>query len=316
LALIVYGELHRRWLPGAVATTVGDGGTTFVARALRGVSVWMRETFPRADPARSPDEAQHRDVITMRGYWRGIGELIAPRTLSLGAADAPIHKRTVLLEATAGDVLGVAFPLTALLLWIRTMTLGATRKEEDPTAEPSRMPLERVLGLVVLGLVAIAVVLDRFVLGPSGKLASFHALAWWVRALIVAAPIVIGVGLVTEGDSSTPPDEAPREGALPLIACVGLVAMAAGYFLPLFIEPMSPGMGAERLFYLPALGVALLLGAIFAALSERAARRGMQSLFTLFVVAFLAVQCVQAFRLSRRALPGDSGPVPTSVASK
>ncbi|MSP24386.1 MAG: tetratricopeptide repeat protein [Myxococcales bacterium] len=92
----------------------------------------------------------------------------------------------------------------------------------------------------------------------------------------------------------------PWRFAATTLCALGFAWVVVSYFPHSNIPVLLPTVRAERLWYFPAIGSALILGVALAAFLERGPKRVVASIAirSWLVIAFFALQCVQAYRHS------------------
>ncbi|MEZ4308680.1 MAG: tetratricopeptide repeat protein [Polyangiaceae bacterium] len=138
-----------------------------------------------------------------------------------------------------------------------------------------------------------------FWISNAGKLSRYwHAVPWPYAFLPFGA---IGLGLFAEGarplpvpERATAPVPLARSGLV--LAAIGFVWMVVSYFPHSNIPVILPTVRAERFWYFPAFGTALVLAVAFSWAHERLRARGLPRVVPYVFLAFFGFQCVQAYR--------------------
>jgi hypothetical protein len=335
-AFVLYVELRKRWFDSPLPDEVQRITPRLVTTALldpaqpelgvradivvtsgqswfRDFLVWFHQAGLPRDPLNNPliqADTPHRIAGALRVYARGLGQLVLPTSLSpdYSFPQEPIPAKLVFPESVMGGALLALPPLGALGLWLtslwRERTLGRPRSDKGGRF--------RLAGrLVVYGVLVAS--LGAMLLAPPVLV---PALAWpywpitisgWVLVLLAAMMLSLDAGHVP--DASAPPP--PPALASPLLVAVGLVWCVVSYFPHSNIPVLLPTVRAERFWYFPALGTSLVFALALAWLlaRSRVAFAGVtewtwQARARVLVpgglaVAFVLVQCVQAYRHTR-----------------
>jgi hypothetical protein len=342
-AFVLYVELRKRWFPSPLPQELAEAlpeGAGRLKQLSRDFLVWFHQAPLPKDPLNNPlaeADAPHRIAGALRVYWRGLTQLVFPRTLSgdYSYPQEPIPERLVFPESVLGAAMMVLPLLGALALWILAWTresaararaaLIVTQPQEprDSLAEygaawasVAAMPQAaltrssqygpvvptarwvRPLGAALLGIAVGAAVLDFFVLRPRGQTVAWRSLPLWLMAAPVGA---LGLGLFAEGAQRLRPAwgtsvPVPLRIAGPALVAVGMVWVVVSYFPHSNIPVVLPTVRAERFWYFPAIGSALVLATLFAWMLEAARGEAAQRVIIGVIALFLGFQGVQAYR--------------------
>ena len=339
-AFYLYVELRKRWflspLPSELAEPppFEDGK---LKRFAYDFLVWFHQAPLPKDPLNNPlaaADTPHRIAGALRVYWRGLGQIVFPKTLS-GDYSFPqepvpdLDVREQLVEIYAGAVMMVVPPLLAVGLWltalvrerrarkarvapwtspVQSVVESAYRREldRDPRV-PSGLDPRREAHATRWGRLAVGAVL--FI--ASGALV---AAAWQIHkgaiafsprvalALAIgAAPLgLLGVGIVVESQSrlvrpDAPGDAVPLSRAGLILVAVGFVWVVVSYFPHSNIPAVLPTVRAERFWYFPAIGSSLVLAVFFSWLA--AAMKSIdRRIVPALIGAFFVFQGAMAYR--------------------
>ncbi len=169
------------------------------------------------------------------------------------------------------------------------------------------------LALVLLSIAAVAlhvmVLRDRmpgycwrfpipFWIGQSENGPFWHAVPWSLAFLPLG---LVGLGFIADtGTAHVRPDAKDAPVALGragiLLAAIGLVWMVVSYFPHSNIPVVLPTVRAERFWYLPAIGTALVIAVAFAWAHDVAKKFNQEKIVRIAFVLFFGFQCVQAYR--------------------
>ena len=185
-----------------------------------------------------------------------------------------------------GVVLLVLPPLLAGLLLL-LVTVRAWRAVRGAKVDPGR-PTQRVVGLLLM-LAALGVFTTALLLGPRGFGLVEHLRAWTGRATLPDMPLwlvgvplgILGTGLLVE---ALPPLAAPDPRRLGLSGAIlvafGLTWVVVSYFPHSNVPVVLPTVRAERFWYFPAIGSALVLAVLFSWLHQIVIRVRVRDLLT------------------------------------
>ena len=296
-AFVLYVELRRRWFPSPTPAELEEPlpeAATVTRKAVRAFLVWFHQAPLPKDPLNNPladADTPHRIAGALRVYWRGLVQVVFPRTLSgdYSYPQEPVPDRLIFPESVLGATMMVAPPLASVGLWIAALvrerrkredvaihTLPDTRDTRDtrdtvnaPDAlhASGRRPWLLFAGTaLVLTAIGLAL-LEALVLRPSGR-GLLGALPPGLVPLPFVPLLCAGLGLIAEGTRpKTSPDPGP--GPRPLgyagacVAAVGLTWVVVSFFPHSNIPVVLPTVRAERFWYFPAIGSALALAVLF-----------------------------------------------------
>ena len=247
-AFVLYVELRRRWFPSptpAELTQPLAEGAPPLRRALHAALLWFHQAPLPNDPLNNPlgeADTPHRIAGALRVYWRGLTQIVFPKTLSgdYSFPQEPVPDRLIFFGSVAGAALTALPPLASIGLWIAAMlrerrarraaaAAAFARASAPAPASASAFAARPALvddpasqlrgGLVIAGalLAATAVGLaaaDWFIFRPAGRLPWLRALPLTLWPLPFLPPLAAGLGLVVEGLRRLPsPDDAPPDDA-------------------------------------------------------------------------------------------------------
>lgn len=304
-AFVLYVELRRRWFPSPTPAELEvplPDGASAGKRAMRAVLLWFHQAPLPRDPLNNPlaeADTPHRIAGALRVYWRGLVQVVFPRSLSgdYSYPQEPVPDRLIFPESVLGGAMMVLPPLASVGLWVgallrerrdrlaRTVAEGAAAAASEAGA-PERVAESRrpwmLLAGAALVLASIGVgLLEALVILPSGTglLASLPPALWPLPFL---PTLCVGLGLLAESSRPRVSPDAPA-GPRPLgyagacAAAVGLTWIVVSFFPHSNIPVVLPTVRAERFWYFPALGSSLVLAVLFTwlhrALRDAAARR-------------------------------------------
>jgi len=317
-AFVLYVELRKGWFPSPLPAALKaplDPEAGELQKLYRELLVWFHQAPLPKDPLNNPlaeADRPHRIAGGLRVYWRGLTQVVFPWTLSgdYSYPQEPIPKTLYGWETIAGGIMMVAPPIGAVVVtiggWVRerraALALRAGRAVDGIVALAATNTKQRLLGAGIVMLVAgtVGVVTEMMLLRRGGPT---YVTTWPVSAGIIA----MGFGLITEGWSSTKtPLRAARGWPLrlltPSVVALGMVWVVASYFPHSNIPVTLPTVRAERFWYFPAIGSAMLLALLFDWLFERLPRRKLWGPFTPALTAFLAFFLFQATRTYMHAM--------------
>jgi hypothetical protein len=332
-AFVVYVELRQQWfpapVPAALATPLSPDATD-LEQLYRGLLVWFHQAPLPNDPLNNPlvdADFSHRVAGALRVYWRGLAQVVFPLRLSgdYSYRQEPIPETLHEPETIAGGLM-ILLPIAlgaALMIisWIRESAdrrrvqqrprpASHVAEQAEPIAVPARPWRRRTLEAATLisaaglsGLITDLVLLERG--GPS-------FVQTWPYATAV---LLVGMGLFVEGWKSpaTPWSYAaprPLRHVAPPLTALGLVWVVVAYFPHSNIPVLLPTVRAERFWYFPVIGTALVLGVLFAWLQEAMGAQPVRgrrwhfvdlcgkriSAAAVLILAFLGFQGTQAYR--------------------
>ena len=330
-AFVLYVELRRRWFPSPTPADLAEPlpeGAPPLRRALHAALLWFHQAPLPNDPLNNPlgdADPPHRIAGALRVYWRGLTQIVFPKTLSgdYSFPQEPVPERLVFFGSVAGAAMTALPPLASLALWISAMRrerrarrAAAGGAGPDGRPAPLDAPASQArAGLLIAGamLVATAIglaVVDWIVLRPAGRIPWLRALPLPLWPLPFLPPLVAGLGLIAEGlpllpspDAAAAPDDgigAPRPLSIAgaCVAAIGLTWVVVSFFPHSNIPIILPTVRAERFWYFPAIGSSLVLAVFFSWLHQALRERGsLGASFTpALLVCFLGFQGVQAYR--------------------
>ncbi|MDC3957207.1 tetratricopeptide repeat protein [Polyangium jinanense] len=310
-AFVLYVELRKRWFPSPTPAELLEPlpeGASALSRAARSFLLWFHQAPLPKDPLNNPlaeVDFPHRIAGALRVYWRGLVQVVFPRTLSgdYSFPQEPAPDRLVFAESVLGAVALIGPPLAGIGMWIvGVVRERAARKEIVRLGlagkpAPGR-PRLAILAAFLFALAPALVAVEVFVLRPRGISLTLRGFSWAILAVPVFA---ISLGLFADCTRGVvPPDapEAPRplgRAGLALVA-VGLVWLVVSYFPHSNIPVVLPTVRAERFWYFPVIGTSLLLAVAFAAAHERLSKRPrFRFVVPAVFLAFFLFQCVKAY---------------------
>jgi protein O-mannosyl-transferase len=338
-AFYLYVELRKRWFLSPLPAELTDPPALEAGKLKRfayDFLVWFHQAplpkDPLNNPLAAPDvDTAHRIAGALRVYWRGLGQIVFPHTLSgdYSFPQEPAPQKLLFPESVAGAAMMVLPPLAAVGLWLTALVRerrarkarlaawllllpeaaeSAYRRDllreprhgsgPDPRLEitPTRWKSIAVGGALTLIATALA------------------AAAWWVHrapprfsplvrtALAIAAiPMgLLGLGTVVESLSrliypDAPSEPRPLARAGLILTAVGFVWVVVSYFPHSNIPAVLPTVRAERFWYFPAIGSSLVLAVLLSWLDAVMKRRDRRVVPALIAVFFL-FQGVMAYR--------------------
>ena len=314
-AFVLYVELRKRWflapMPAELEVPLPEGATQ-AQQLVRDFLVWFHQAPLPKDPLNNPlaeADMPHRIAGAMRVYWRGLGQVVFPRTLSgdYSFPQEPVPDELYGAESVAGALFTVLPPLASVVLWIVVMVRERRARRAaieraafggvyGPKLGPGQ-PALRIAGAAILAMAAGMIGLERWVLQPGGYDLSLRGIPWWWGAPVLS---VLGLGLFIEARAPLRRPDPPGlpvplgRAALVMIA-VGITWVVVSYFPHSNIPVVLPTVRAERFWYFPVLGSSLALAAVFAWIHERAAAREWAWASGCFIAVFLGFQWASAY---------------------
>ena len=320
-ALVLYTEIRRRMFPVQLPSELSEplpGDPSWVARGFHAFLRWFAQPRLPADPINNPlinADLPHRIAGALRVYFRGLVQVIAPFRLSgdYSYRQEPVPESVVFPESVLGGLLLVVPPLVGIvlagrLLWLRDraewlqyhrwasglrrLWQQIERRRANPDAEeqPAQVECERQVA--------------RTELGEAPRPPEHSAVAGRIEsgewALVGEAPRPSEQAAVAGGGESggwvqvgEPPN--PRQWAVvtaTALLAIGLVWIPVAYFPHSNIPIELPTVRAERFWYLPVIGWALLAPVGALALVERLRwhRVGLSLVLTFFVFQALGAR--------------------------
>jgi len=292
-ALVAYTEIRRRCFFAALppeAPLPAPEGASIVGQAFHAFLRWFRQPHLPADPINNPlieADFPHRVAGALRVYARGVGQILVPWPLSgdYSFPQEPVPDRLIFPGSVLGALLLVGVPLVgvgaaAWLLVLRDRELWRSCAAQFR----SPVPDGPALSVTPPGL---APELARGAADPG---------------LAAATPPVVEAGTAPWPSSAAAVADPARAGAPPLtqrlrlanalaLLAIGLVWFPVAYFPHSNIPVALPTVRAERFWYLPAMGTAMVLAVAMTAVVERLRWR---RLGWWLAGTFLAVQVVAA----------------------
>ncbi|MFO0755708.1 MAG: tetratricopeptide repeat protein [Byssovorax sp.] len=325
-AFYLYVELRKRWflspLPQEL-TTPPPEDASWAKRAAYDFLVWFHQAPLPKDPLNNPlaeADTPHRIAGALRVYWRGLTQIVFPKTLSgdYSFPQEPVPATLVFPESVLGGLMMIAPPLASVGLWIAAMIAerrARRGREHAHDAGPFREPAQdlgplsadlearaqeeslqfRLVGLTLLLVAMIAITADFYIRWDILHVARKLPLGF------AAAPVgALGLGLYVEGmrklrrpEPEVEPVPILRAGLI--LAGIGATWVVVSYFPHSNIPAVLPTVRAERFWYFPAIGSALVLAVFFAGL-HALLRERMPRLVPALCAAFLLFQCGAAYR--------------------
>lgn len=254
-ALVAYTAIRKEYFQVTSATGLEQAlpeDASLPQQLLQQFLAWFRQPKLPADPINNPlgtADAPYRIAGALRVYWRGLAQVVLPLTLS-------------------GDY---SFP-------------------QEPV--PERLVFtESVLGA---GLMIVPPVIGVLAFGRLLWLKDWRLWRqWWAWSLWLQTSSTRR-DTAPDDPVAEPAPEPPQAGAwlrmtTGSLLAIGLVWVPLAYFPHSNIAVVLPTVRAERFWYLPVIGMALLLSLGFSTLARRHLRLGV-----LVTTAFFAFQLVQA----------------------
>lgn len=324
-------------LPAELKEALPEGASQ-LQRLHREFLVWFHQAPLPKDPLNNPlaeAEPPYRVAGALRVYWRGLVQVLFPLHLSgdYSYPQEPVPDSLWEWESVAGGVM-TALPLA---LGLALLVLSWTREWSDkrrlvpagPLADALDRVSERVASpfrrarldhVLETPLVLRArkgftrPFMERGLLLVVAGLASLGVEVWmrrgghphWVRTWPIGVLLLLsGVGMLVDGwrGQRRPMDAAgpwPWRHLLPTFIALGGVWMVVSYFPHSNIPVVLPTVRAERFWYFPVIGSALMLAVLFGWLHDglRRVRVAGVTAGALIIAAFLGFQATQAYRHS------------------
>lgn len=313
-AFYLYVELRKRWFLSPLPQELSVAPPADAPRWKRlffDFLVWFHQAPLPKDPLNNPlaeADTPHRIAGALRVYWRGLTQIVFPKTLSgdYSYPQEPVPDRLIFPESVAGAAMMALPPLSAIGMWIVAMVRErrARRSAPEGLAAPqpgvAEGPLEQRSQLSYGGLGLLLVAMAAFLFDVLVQRGVLHA-ARRLPLSLAAAPIaVLALGLLVEGfaqlrrpDAPTAPVPLRRAGLI--LTAIGMVWVVVSYFPHSNIPAVLPTVRAERFWYFPAIGSAMVIAVVFSGLHAR--RSGKRALIVpAFIAAFFLFQGVAAYR--------------------
>src|SRR6185437_16203154 len=190
--------------------------------------------------------------------------------------------------------------LWSLLLWIyslpKELAARARGRETDaptpPAPDQGARLAQRISGLALILVALSLLTLDVAVLRPRGHVLAWRTIPLWVASVPTGA---LGVGLLTEGWRPLPAIDPFRPLSGLLLVALGVTWIVVSYFPHSNIPVVLPTVRAERFWYFPAIGSAMVLAVFFSWIHDVAKRWGKGFVAPAIVVPFVLFQCVAAY---------------------
>jgi hypothetical protein len=130
-AFVLYVKCRKVWFPTALPAELQEplsASAGRLARATRWFLVWFHQPALPKDPLNNPlvqADMAHRVAGALRVYWRGLVQLVFPRTLSgdYSFPQEPVPEHLVTIETALGGLAMVAPPIVAVALYARGVWL-------------------------------------------------------------------------------------------------------------------------------------------------------------------------------------------------
>jgi len=307
-AFYLYVELRKRWFPSPLPKELTEGppwDAPLTTRLAHDFLVWFHQAPLPKDPLNNPlvdADKPHRIAGALRVYWRGLLQIVFPHPLSgdYSYPQEPVPDRLVFPASVAGAALMVMPPLWSLLLWIyslpKELAARARGRETDaptpPAPDQGARLAQRISGLALILVALSLLTLDVAVLRPRGHVLAWRTIPLWVASVPTGA---LGVGLLTEGWRPLPAIDPFRPLSGLLLVALGVTWIVVSYFPHSNIPVVLPTVRAERFWYFPAIGSAMVLAVFFSWIHDVAKRWGKGFVAPAIVVPFVLFQCVAAY---------------------
>ncbi|MEP7123175.1 MAG: tetratricopeptide repeat protein [Byssovorax sp.] len=202
-AFYLYVELRKRWFLSPLPSELSEP-PPFEAGKLKRFAydflVWFHQAPLPKDPLNNPlasADTLHRIAGALRVYWRGLGQIVFPKTLS-GDYSFPqepipdLTKRGEVVEILAGAAMMVLPPLVAVGLWLGALV--RERRARKARVAPWTTPVQSTVES------AYRRELDRDPRAPGGLDPRLEiSKARW-RSIAVGAALLLVCGLVVALD--------------------------------------------------------------------------------------------------------------------
>jgi protein O-mannosyl-transferase len=342
-AFILYVELRKEWFPsplGSELETPLPDGASWLSQLHREFLLWFRQAPLPVDEMNNPlvdADTWHRIAGALRVYWRGLGQVLFPITLSgdYSFPQEPIPDSLWGRETIAGGAMMVLPLFGAVVVYLRALwhehrdnaklvpkgalaaafaglfqpgaplAPGALTKarmlREQPLVLAERRPFVRgrIAAAVILLAAGVSGFVTEQVLIDKGDLGGVRT---WPFSLAV---VLVAIGLFVDGwrGPTRPmdtPSSWPLRHAVPPLVAIGLTWLVVSYFPHSNIPVLLPTVRAERFWYFPVVGTSLVLAGLFAVIVEKldGIRLAGAPVAACVVAAFLGMQGMQAYRHS------------------
>lgn len=336
-AFYLYVELRKRWFLSPLPAELTDPPPIEAGKLKRfayDFLVWFHQAPLPKDPLNNPlaeADTPHRIAGALRVYWRGLGQIVFPHTLSgdYSFPQEPAPERLLFPESVAGAAMMVLPPLASVGMWITALVRerrarkarvtawltpppeaveSAYRREigrdprlmngPDPRLEiaPTRwrsVGAGAALTVASAALLAVAWVAHRGLLVLPPRVALALPIAAAPMGLLGLGILVESLGRLVRPDAPDTPRPLGRAGLI--LAAVGFVWVVVSYFPHSNIPAVLPTVRAERFWYFPAIGSSLALAALMSWLHAAMKRRDHRVVPALIAVFFL-FQGAMAYR--------------------
>ncbi|MCK6587988.1 MAG: tetratricopeptide repeat protein [Polyangiaceae bacterium] len=308
-AFVVYVELRKRWFPAPLAAELRvdlPPDTHWTKRFAHEFLRWFHQAPLPRDPLNNPladAPTPLRIAGALRVYWRGLVQIVFPKTLSgdYSFPQEPAPTQPYFFESIAGAAMMVLPLLASVGLWVSSMVMTARARASQMASSVIGQGARHgllITGLIFILISLIAPAVDLFYLRPRGIRITLKGLPWYLPLVV---PLLVGIGLVAESRDKLPRPDAPnapvplaRAGAI--LAAVGLTWVVISYFPHSNIPTVLPTVRAERFWYFPAIGSSLVLAAVFSWLHHSLKNTPIPYTAGILIAAFFGFQSVQAYR--------------------
>ncbi len=323
-AFVLYVEMRKRWFPSPLPSELSDPlpeTATETKKLVRDFMVWFHQAPLPRDPLNNPFasnkvDGPHRVAGALRVYWRGLTQVVFPKTLSgdYSFPQEPAPDTLVFPESVLGAVFTIVPVVAAFVLWLVGLVfegLGLRRgkspddgRESVAGPEPTRfrrIARRATRHLFEASLIVVSVLLVRHMLKiPDAKDAEDQLkknIAIPMPFIIKWAPILaaacFGTGLLVEIAWK----KRPRVGGLwrLSIVAVGLLWLVVSYFPHSNVPVLLPTVRAERLWYFPVIGTTMVVATLLDWLHEKLDRADYKRLAIAIPVVFLGFQAFRAY---------------------
>jgi hypothetical protein len=323
-AFVLYVELRKRWfqspLPAELSQPLAEDAS-LLKRVSHEFLVWFHQAPLPKDPLNNPlaeADTAHRIAGALRVYWRGLTQLVLPKTLSgdYSYPQEPIPDTVIFPESILGAAMTTLPLLAALVLWLvawrregrartrASLIFGSYRDApreviaaSSPPPEPVP-PAVRLVGATLLGLSVGVAILDYAVFRRRGMSIGWRGIP---LALLMLPSGLVGLGLFAEGGPRSrrqvPLGEPIPFGLVaPILLAIGMVWVVVSYFPHSNIPVVLPTVRAERFWYFPAIGSSMVLAVGFAWLLDTLRPAPLRWIPHVAFWLFLGVQGAQAYR--------------------